>query len=430
MPVPEHAMSSAAARAGTAWDAVFEYSRSNRRRVVAAAATMMAFIAFVNLALVHTVALGYLYIIPLVVVAGFLKRWQIVVLALASTVLWEASIQAPWSGDYLARTILVATAFAGAALFVKELARNQQLALERVDELKARQDLERRLRHSQRLEAVGRLAGGIAHDFNNLLSVIIGFSDPALRQIEPESAVRRDVAEVHKAAERAAALTSQLLEFSRRDILQPKVTDLNALVSNISKMLLRLIGEDIDLQLALAPALSAVKIDAGSIDQVVMNLVVNARDAMPHGGKLTIQTGETEIAEPTTGVPPGIKPGRYVTLAVQDTGVGMEQTVQEHLFEPFFTTKEAGKGTGLGLSTAYGIVKQNGGDIWFLSERGQGTQFTIYLPPTEAPREADALARHRPSERRIPATVLLVEDDDMVRELAREILTRNGLTVV
>ena len=417
-------------RAVRAWPTIFEYSRTNRFRVVGALALLTAVIAFLDLVLVRSAALGFLYIIPLVAAAGFLKRWEIVVLAAASAVLREFGSQTPWAGDYVARVILVTCAFAGATLFAKELARNQQMALERVKELKARQQLERQLLHAQRLEAVGRLAGGIAHDFNNLLSVIIGFSDLALRGLPGDSAVRRDVQEIQRAAERAGGLTRQLLEFSRRDMLQPKVTDLNKLVTDIANMLRRLIGEDIELNLELEPELSRVTVDAASIEQVVMNLVVNARDAMPQGGALTIRTAELEVEPSLPGMPPGIKPGRYVTLAVQDSGVGMERRVQEHLFEPFFTTKEVGKGTGLGLSTVYGIVKQNGGDIWFLSARGEGTTFTIFLPPT-AERQQE-VGPSAPLETRGDdrATVLLVEDDPLVRELAREILARNGLTVV
>jgi signal transduction histidine kinase/ActR/RegA family two-component response regulator len=423
-------MSGEADHAGKAWATIFEYSRTNRSRVLAVAVTMMAMVMFVELALVHLPALGYLYIIPLVVVAGFLKRWQVVVLAVACALLREAESLTPWSSDHLARTALVAIAFAGAALFVRELARNQQLALQSIQELKARQQLERQFLHAQRLEAVGRLAGGIAHDFNNLLSVIIGFSDLALQQIKADTPLWRDVKEIHGAADRAAGLTRQLLEFSRRDMLQPKVTDLNALISNLTNMLRRLIGEDVDLRLELAAGLSRVKVDPASIEQVVMNLVINARDAMPHGGRLSIRTAEIEINSPLPGAPPGIKPGRYVTLAVQDTGAGMDRRVQEHLFEPFFTTKEAGKGTGLGLCTVYGIVKQNCGDIWFLSEAGLGTTFTIYLPPTESAQLTALVAPRVRRRRQAPATVLLVEDDDRVRELAREILRRNGLTVI
>jgi signal transduction histidine kinase len=391
---------------------------------------MIVVIACVDLVLVHTAALGFLYILPLVVIAGFLKRWQIAIAAVVSALLREAGSPNPWSDDCVTRIALVATAFAGAALFVNELARNRQLALESVKELKVRQELERQLRHAQRLEAIGRLAGGIAHDFNNLLSVVIGFSDLALGPLETQEAVRRDVEEIRKAAQPAAGLTRQLLEFSRRDLLQPRVLDLNGLVSKLSSMLQRLIGESIDMHLVLEPELGRVKVDAGSIEQVIMNLVVNARDAMPHGGRLTIQTATVEIPTPSPAAPPGIKPGTYVTLAVQDTGIGMERNVQEHLFEPFFTTKGVGVGTGLGLSTVYGIVKQNGGDIWFVSQVGQGTTFTIYLPPTEAGGDVVGPPPRLLSQQVSAATVLLVEDDDMVRAAARAILTRSGLAVI
>src|SRR5260370_22670836 len=323
-------MSGETNRAGKAWTTIFEYSRTNRLRVVVAAVTMMAIVAFVDLALVHVPALGYLYIIPLVVVAGFLKRWQVLILALAPALLPEADTQLPWSNDHLARTALVAIAFAGAALFVRELARNQQLALQSVKELKARQQLERQFLHAQRLRAVGRVAGGIAHDFNNLLSVIIGFSDLALQQIKADTPLWRDVKEIHGAADRAAGLTRQLLEFSRRDVLQPKVMDLNAVISNLTNMLRRLIGEDVDLQLDLQAGLSRVRVDPASIEHVVMHLAINAPAARPHGGRLSIRTAEIEIDTPLPGAPPGIKPGRYVTLAVQDTGAGIERRVQEH----------------------------------------------------------------------------------------------------
>ena len=313
-------MSGETVRAGKAWTTIFEYSRTNRLRVVVAAVMMMATVAFVDLAWLHVAALGYLYIIPLVVVAGFLKRWQVVILALASALLREAERQQPWSDDHLARTALVAIAFAGAALFVRELARNQQLALQSVKELQARQQLERQFLHAQRLEAVGRMAGGIAHDFNNLLSVIIGFSDLALQQIKADTPLWRDVKEIHGAADRAAGLTRQLLEFSRRDMLQPKVTDLNELITNLANMLRRLIGEDVDLRLDLQAGLSPVKVDPASIEQVIMNLVINARDAMAHGGRLSIRTAEIEIDTPLPGAPPGINPGRYVTLAVAGYG--------------------------------------------------------------------------------------------------------------
>jgi two-component system cell cycle sensor histidine kinase/response regulator CckA len=414
-----------------AWGTLlFEYSRSNRLRIVVATAAMMLAIAWVDVRLVHRAAIGVLYIIPLVLAAGFLKDWQILALALISAVLREGGRPLAWSDDYLVRIATVAAAFAGAMLFVKQLIRNQQLVGEHVRQLEAKQQLERQLRHSQRLEAVGRLAGGVAHDFNNLLSVIIGFGDLALQQTEKDTPLRSDIEEIRKAADGAARLTRQLLEFSRRQLLRPQALDLNALISNLNNMLRRLIGEDIDLHLTLQPGLGVVEADPGLIEQVVMNLAVNARDAMPSGGRLGIETADVEIDQPTPAMPPGIKPGRYVILAVHDTGVGMDRNVQEHLFEPFFTTKEPGKGTGLGLSTVYGIVKQSGGEIWFRSEPGRGTTFTIYLPRVAAaPKTAGAVALPQSSVNGT-ATILLVEDDDSVRAMAREILRRTGYKVI
>jgi signal transduction histidine kinase len=266
---------------------------------------------------------------------------------------------------------------------VRELFRNEQFALERLRELRARQQLEEQLRHSRRLESLGRLAGGISHHFNNLLAVILGFSELALRGLSSESQVRRDIEEVHRAATRAAELTRQLLEFSRKQALQPGIVDLNTLVSNLANMLRLLIKENIALHLELQPQLRPVNADAGSIEQVIMNLVVNARDAMPDGGKITIQTAEIEIGELTPTGPPSLAPGPYVTVTVRDTGVGMDREVQEQAFEPFFTTKDVGRGTGLGLSIVYGTVKQHGGDIRVDSKRGEGTTFVIYLPPAQ-----------------------------------------------
>ena len=413
-----------------AWRAILPYSRKHRQGVLTVSGSIAALVAILDIAWVHTVALGFLYVIPLVLAAGFLSRWQIVGISALCAILREAGSPLAWSSEYVARIALVTAAFAGTTLFVKELVRNQQVAMDRVRELKKRQDLERQLLHSQRLEAVGRLAGGIAHDFNNLLSVIIGFSDLALHRLEPGSAAGHDVERVKSAAHRAAGLTRQLLEFSRRDILQKEVLDLNAVVADLSQMLHRLIGEDIDLRLDLEPRVSPIRADAASLEQVIMNLVVNARDAMPQGGVLTVHTSEADLRSRPDGMPPGIQPARYVTLTVEDTGVGMERNVQEHLFEPFFTTKEVGKGTGLGLSTVYGIVKQNGGEIWFSTEKGHGTAFTIYFPPVESvPRPAPAPPPPQ-SVRPASATVLLVEDEDAVRGLAREVLVRNGLTVV
>ena len=411
------------------WDAIFGYSRKSQLRVVTGALAMIGVIGLLDLLVLPGTSLGFLYVIPLIVAAGFLKRWQVLLLALACALMREVGSLAPLHDDYLARMVLVSAAFGGAALFVKELVRNQRVTLERVEDLKARQQLERKLLRAQRLEAIGRLAGGIAHDFNNLLSVIIGFSDLALAQLEPDSAVRADMDQVRRAADRAAVLTRQLLGFSRRDMIQPRVTDLNSLVSSLTSMLRRLIGEDIELRMELPSGLSRVVTDAGSMEQVIMNLVVNARDAMPDGGTLTIQTAEAEVTPESAGAPPGIAPGKYVMLIVRDTGVGMDRKIQEHVFEPFYTTKEVGKGTGLGLSTVYGIVKQSAGDIWFVSEPGRGTTFTIYLPPTDA-LPAKVEPRPRVPERKLPATILLVEDDDAVRQLATEILTRNGIKVI
>jgi signal transduction histidine kinase/CheY-like chemotaxis protein len=423
-------MSKEVVRVTQAWRTIFVYSAKNRQRILTVSGSIVAVVAVLDIVCVHTVALGFLYVIPLVLAAGFLSRWQIVGISALCAILRETGSPLAWSSDYVARMALVAAAFAGTTLFVKELVRNQQVALDRVRELKDRHDLEHQLLHAQRLEAVGRLAGGIAHDFNNVLSVIIGFSELALHRLEPGSAASQDVEQVKSAANRAAGLTRQLLEFSRRDMLEPEVLDLNVLVAKLSQMLHRLISEDVDLRLDLGSRVSCIRADAASLEQVIMNLVVNARDAMPQGGVLTIRTGEADLRSRPDGIPPGIQPARYVTLTVQDTGVGMERNVQEHLFEPFFTTKEVGKGTGLGLSTVYGIVKQNGGEIWFATEKGQGTAFTIYFPPVEsAPRPAPP-PRHPRSVRPARATVLLVEDDDAVRCLAREVLARNGLTVV
>ena len=243
----------------------------------------------------------------------------------------------------------------------------------------ALQESEEQLRLSQKLEAVGRLAGGIAHDFNNLLTVINGYSVLLLRKIEDDQQ-RQKVEEIHKAGERASSLTRQLLAFSRKQVLQPKILDLNAVVTNVSTMLQRLIGEDIDLVLSLNVALGKIKADPGQLEQVLMNLVVNARDAMPNGGKVVIETANMQLTEEYATQHASVQPGSYVMLAVSDSGEGMDAETQRRIFEPFFTTKEVGSGTGLGLSTVYGIVKQSEGNIWVYSEPSHGTTFKIYLP--------------------------------------------------
>jgi len=293
-----------------------------------------------------------------------------------------------------------------------------------------RKQLEDQLRQSQRIQAVGKLAGGVAHDFNNLLTAIMGYSDLLLARAGQESPLRKEVLEIRKAGERATMLTRQLLAFSRRQVLQPKVMDLNATVADLHPMLCRLIGEDIDLVTVLMPALGRVRADPGQIEQVVINLAVNARDAMPNGGKLTIETANVTLDEAYARQHVSVHPGPYVLLAVSDTGCGMDAETQSHLFEPFFTTKEHGKGTGLGLSTVYGIVRQSGGYIWVYSERGRGTTVKIYLPRVE-----EALARTDSTAARAgpthgTETVLVVEDEEEVRGLVCEILRANGYTVL
>ncbi|MEO8593458.1 MAG: ATP-binding protein [Candidatus Solibacter sp.] len=292
-----------------------------------------------------------------------------------------------------------------------------------------RLELEDQLLHSQKMEAVGRLAGGVAHDFNNLLTVILGYNEMVREHLRLNPAALEYAEEIRHAAERASSLTNQLLAFSRRQVAVPRVVDLNEIVEGIDKMLRRIIGEDVQLELRLAPGLPAVKVDPSHIDQVIMNLAVNSRDAMPEGGILTIETSVVQLTDAYAGHHIGVQPGRYVMLAVSDTGMGMDAATKLRLFEPFFTTKEKGKGTGLGLSIVYGIVKQNGGEILVYSELGRGTVFKIYLPAIDA--AAEALVRAGDGDVVVPATetVLLVEDDPQVRGLTRTILTRLGYRV-
>jgi len=293
-----------------------------------------------------------------------------------------------------------------------------------------RKRLEEQLLQAQKMEAVGRLAGGVAHDFNNLLTAITGYSELLLMRIHEHDPLRKDLEQIRKAADRAASLTRQLLAFSRRQILQPRVLNLNAVVADMEEMLQRLIGEDIDLVTVLHPELGRVKADPGQIEQVIMNLVVNARDAMPQGGKLTIETANVVLDEDYVRRHVGVEAGSYVMLAVSDTGVGMDEDVQSHLFEPFFTTKETGKGTGLGLATTYGIIKQSNGHIWVYSEPGQGTTFKIYLPRVEESIEPVTPVLALTESLRGTEIILLVEDEDAVREPARRVLVQNGYTVL
>ena len=296
-------------------------------------------------------------------------------------------------------------------------------------DLTAHKQLEEQLSQSQKMEAVGRLAGGIAHDFNNLLMVIGGQTGRLLEQLADDDPMRRNAEAIAAAADRAAGLTQQLLAFSRRQVLSPQVLSLNAVVRNIHDMLERVIGEDIHCVLSLSDDIASVKADPGRIEQALLNLAVNARDAMPEGGTLTISTSVVELDEIYSRQHVGSRPGRYVMLAVSDTGCGMDPETRTRVFEPFFTTKEVGKGTGLGLSMVYGIVKQSGGYIWVYSELGLGTSFKIYLPALQAVPE-EIHARPVTSAPTGTETVLLVEDEDGVRELIEELLAGQGYTVM
>jgi signal transduction histidine kinase len=298
-----------------------------------------------------------------------------------------------------------------------------------VEEQQERQRAEERLRHAQKMDAVGRLAGGVAHDFNNLLTVIRGYSDLVLTATDPADPVHASVDEIRKASERAASLTHQLLAFSRKQVLQPRVLDLNAVVADTEKMLKRLIGEDIALATELAADLPPVLIDEGEWQQIVVNLAVNARDAMPSGGTLAVRTREVRLGDDDRRATPQMPAGHYVLLEVADTGMGMDPDVQARIFEPFFTTKARGKGVGLGLSTVYGIVKQSGGWIYVQSAAGAGTTFRIYLPPTTQAPQASPPPPPVPSSV-AHETVLLVEDQEDVRALAATVLRGRGYTVI
>ena len=290
--------------------------------------------------------------------------------------------------------------------------------------------LEVQYRQAQKMEAVGRLAGGIAHDFNNLLTAIIGTTALVLEDRGLESRARVDIQEIEKAAKRAAGLTRQLLIFSRQQVLEPRALDLNALVGDLEKMLQRLIGEDIELRTKPAAALGAVRADPGQLEQAIVNLVVNARDAMPQGGRLTIETADVELDRSyvTRHVP--TQPGPYVLLAISDTGVGMDGATKARLFEPFFTTKDPGRGTGLGLATVYGIVKQSGGYIWAYSELGHGTTFKIYLPRVPQTAEPPEATPSPPTPAHGSETLLVVEDQEEVRNLTQRVLEARGYTVL
>jgi nitrogen-specific signal transduction histidine kinase/CheY-like chemotaxis protein len=297
-----------------------------------------------------------------------------------------------------------------------------------VRDITDRVHLEDQVRHSQKMESIGRLAGGVAHDFNNLLTVMLGFTAQAKEGLSSHDPARADLAEVEEAGARAASLTRQLLAFARRQVTEPRSLDLNAVTLGMDKMLRRLIGEDVQLITRLGDRLWTVSADLGQIEQVIVNLAVNARDAMPRGGTLTIETANVSLDKDQTTHDADVPAGQYAMLAVGDTGHGMTPDIQEHIFEPFFTTKEKGRGTGLGLATCYGIVKQAGGWIWVYSEPGRGTTFKIYMPRIEAAAETIT-----PSATVEPVVgnerILLVEDDESVRKVAVRALRQRGYDV-
>ena len=307
---------------------------------------------------------------------------------------------------------------------------NRDITAQREQAREILRQKEEQLRQAQKMEAVGRLSGGLAHDFNNLLSVIIGYAEDLELSLDPADRRRKEAEEVRKAGERAASLTRQLLAFSRQQVLQPNVLDLNSVVADLARMLRRLVGSDIEFALELDPLAGRVKADQGQIEQVVMNLVVNARDAMPEGGRLTVATRNIELRYSDADQLPGADPGEYVELTVTDTGTGMDAQTLAHIFEPFFTTKEEGKGTGLGLATVAGIIQQSGGHVAALSEPGKGSSFRILLPRTAEP-VLIAGPKFRPSPPTATRnTVLLAEDDGALRELISEMLTRSGYRVL
>jgi two-component system, cell cycle sensor histidine kinase and response regulator CckA len=309
--------------------------------------------------------------------------------------------------------------------------KRSQAEKEAMEAIEALRSSEEQLQQAQKLEAVGRLAGGIAHDFNNLLTVIMGYS-ALLTKRKLEKGVHEKIEEINKAAHRASSLTRQLLAFSRKQVLKPEVLDINSLIEGTGKMLRRLIGEDIEVITSLKPGLGKINADPGQIEQVLINLVVNARDAMKDGGKITIETANVELDPAYSDMHIKVTSGPYVMLAVSDTGIGMNPETRTHIFEPFFTTKEVGRGTGLGLSMIYGIVKQSGGNIWVYSELGKGTTFKIYLPRVRAESDQAVTAVKQQDPNWTPATetILLVEDEEMVRKLASEILRDKGYQVL
>jgi two-component system cell cycle sensor histidine kinase/response regulator CckA len=340
--------------------------------------------------------------------------------------LQRTGVASPWEKEFLRKDGTRVPVLIGVAM----LKASEASCIAYVVDLTERRRLEGQILQAQKMEAVGQLAGGVAHDFNNLLTIILGYTDLLAAKLDPGSLELEELGEIRTAGERAASLTRQLLAFSRQQVLERKVLDVNALIAHTQKMLRRLIGEDVEIVTVLDPALRRVFADAGQLEQVIMNLAVNARDAMPRGGKLTIETANVELDEAYARLHQTVRPGSYVMIAVSDTGVGMNSGTLAHIFEPFFTTKERGKGTGLGLATVYGIVKQSGGYVWVYSEVGKGTTFKTYLPLVEEGGEAEPVPAAEPASLVGSETVLLVEDEESVRALSRSILKSYGYTVL
>jgi nitrogen-specific signal transduction histidine kinase/CheY-like chemotaxis protein len=310
------------------------------------------------------------------------------------------------------------------------ISEGKPIAIAFVSDITARKRLEEQLVHSQKMEAVGRLAGGIAHDFNNLLTIISGYDRLLLNALSPMDPLRGYAEEIARASERATALTKQLLAFSRRQIIQPRLLSLNEVIAETQDMLRRLLGESIKLAPVLQPALGAVRADRSQMEQVLFNLAVNARDAMPEGGTITVETANVDLDVDYAKTHLGVQPGPYVMMAVTDTGIGMDAETRRHIFEPFFTTKPADQGTGLGLATVYGIVKQNGGDIWVYSELGRGTTFKVYLPRANGESQVENKPAAAGEFRRGAETVLVVEDEKSVRQLIVTVLRQHGYQVL
>jgi signal transduction histidine kinase len=315
------------------------------------------------------------------------------------------------------------------ARLIPAIERERREAELRRERARAHQALEEQLRHAQKMEAIGQLAGGVAHDFNNMLTAILGYAELLTEQIGPDKPIGQDLQEIVIAAQRATSLTRQLLAFSRKQSIKPVSLSLNAVVETLEPMLRRLISANVSIRTSLDPQTHAVLADTTQLEQVLMNLVVNARDAMPDGGTLTIETRNATLAEDDLALHPGVTAGDYAVVSVADTGIGMTREVQQRIFEPFYTTKERGRGTGLGLAAVYGIVTQLGGHIWVDSEPGNGSTFKIYLPQTSvAP--VSATSRERSSSPVGTETILLVEDESGVRSFARTVLVRHGYKVL